>query len=111
MHWLVSQRFGVQVDELLGVRNGPAHKAFGPKERAVLTAADDVVRDGAIGVATWAACQQELGTDPAVLIELVTAIGTWRMIATILHSLQIPLDDGVESWPPDGQSPIHGPGQ
>jgi hypothetical protein len=29
------------------------------------------------------------------------------MIATILHSLQVPLDDGVTSWPPDGQVPAH----
>jgi hypothetical protein len=27
------------------------------------------------------------------------------MIASILHSLQVPLEDGVASWPPDGQTP------
>jgi hypothetical protein len=40
-----------------------------------------------------------------VLIELVTAIGAWRMIASILRTLQVPLEDGVASWPPDGRSP------
>lgn len=107
MRWRVSQRVGVTADDLLGVRNWAAHNAFGPKERAVLAAADDVVRNGAISAATWATCERELGPDPAVLIELVTAIGTWRMIATILHSLQVPLDDGVTGWPPDGQVPGH----
>jgi hypothetical protein len=43
--------------------------------------------------------------DPALLIELVTTISAWRMIASILHSLQVPLEDGVDSWPPDGQPP------
>ncbi len=75
--------------------------------RVALAAADDVVRDGAISAAIWAACERELGPDPAVLIELVSAIGTWRMIATILHSLQVPLDEGAESWPPDGKAPTH----
>ena len=107
VHWRVSQRVGVAADDLLGVRNWSAHNAFGPKEQAVLAAADDVVRDGVISAPTWISCERELGPDPAVLIELVTAIGTWRMIATILHSLQVPLDDGVTSWPPDGQVPAH----
>jgi alkylhydroperoxidase family enzyme len=46
-----------------------------------------------------------LGADSVVLIELVTAIGAWRMIASILHSLDVPLEDGVSSWPPEGQPP------
>jgi hypothetical protein len=40
-----------------------------------------------------------------VLIELVTTIGAWRMVASIVHSLHVPLEDGVASWPPDGQAP------
>jgi hypothetical protein len=43
--------------------------------RAVHTATDEVVHDGAVGTPTWAACEREFGADPAVLIELVTAIG------------------------------------
>jgi hypothetical protein len=54
---------------------------------------------------SWAACKRELRADQAMLIELVAAISGWRMIASILHSLQVPLEDGVASWPPDGQSP------
>jgi alkylhydroperoxidase family enzyme len=64
-----------------------------------------VVRDGAVSAESWAACQREFGTDPAVLVELVTAIGAWRMVASILHSLRVPLEDGLMSWPPDGQPP------
>ena len=41
-----------------------------------------------------------------MLIELVTAISAWRMIASILHSLAVPLEDDVESWPPDGRAPV-----
>jgi alkylhydroperoxidase family enzyme len=73
--------------------------------RAVLAATDDVLRDGAVSAETWAACEREVGADKAVLIELVTAIGAWRMVASILHSLQVPLEDGVASWPPDGLTP------
>jgi alkylhydroperoxidase family enzyme len=104
-HWRVAQGLGVSADDLLGVRDWQAHGAFGPAERAVLAATDDMVRDGAVSSESWAACERELGTDPALLVELVTAIGAWRMVASILHSLQVPLEDDIESWPPDGRAP------
>jgi alkylhydroperoxidase family enzyme len=104
-HWRVALGLGVSEDDLLGVRDWPSHTAFGGAERAVLAATDDVVRDGAVSAQTWATCERELGADRAVLIELVTAIGTWRMVASLLHSLEIPLEDGVASWPPEGQPP------
>jgi hypothetical protein len=92
-------------EDLLGVRDWRAYQTFGPAERAVLAATDDVVRDSAVSAESWAACEREFGADKAVLIELVTTIGAWRMVASILHSLQVPLEDGVASWPPEGLAP------
>lgn len=104
-HWRVACGLGVPAEDLLGVRDWSTHDGFGSAERAVLAATDEVVRDGAVSAHTWDACERELGADSAVLIELVTAIGAWRMIASILHSLDVPLEDGVSSWPPEGQPP------
>jgi alkylhydroperoxidase family enzyme len=104
-HWRVACGLGVPAGDLLAVRDWSTHDGFGAAARAVLSATDEVVRDGAVSAQTWVACERELGTDSAVLIELVTAIGAWRMIASILHSLEVPLEDGVSSWPPDGQPP------
>jgi alkylhydroperoxidase family enzyme len=92
-HWRVACGLGVPSEDLLAVRNWCAHSSFGGPERAVLAATDEVVRDGAVGA------------DSAVLVELVTAIAAWRMIASILHSLEVPLEDSVSGWPPDGQPP------
>lgn len=103
-HWRIALGVGITADDLLGVRDWPNHDGFSPADRAVLAATDDMVRDGAISTESWAACEREFG-DPAVLIEMVTAIGAWRMIASILQSLRVPLEDGVASWPPDGQAP------
>jgi alkylhydroperoxidase family enzyme len=104
-HWRVATRLGVAPADLLGVRDWAAYEGFGATERAVLAATDDVVRDGSVGTDTWAACERELGGDNAALVELVTAIGAWRMIASILRSLEVPLEEGVAGWPPDGRSP------
>ncbi|GAB7141826.1 carboxymuconolactone decarboxylase family protein [Mycobacterium riyadhense] len=104
-HWRVASGLGVSADDLLGVRDWQDHDGFGPTERAVLAATDDVVRDGAVSAQSWAACERELQGDTTVLIELVTAIGSWRMVSSILQSLKVPLEEGVSSWPPDGVSP------
>lgn len=104
-HWRVASRLGVSSSDLLGVRDWQAYDGFGARERAVLAATDDIVRDGAVSAASWASCDRELGGDRRVLIELVTAIGAWRMVSSILQSLEVPLEDGVASWPPDGQAP------
>jgi alkylhydroperoxidase family enzyme len=104
-HWRVAQGLGVSADDLLGVRDWQSHPGFGPAERAVLAATDDVVHDGAVSSASWSACERELGVGHATLVELVTAISGWRMIASILQSLQVPLEDDLESWPPDGKPP------
>ena len=104
-HWRVASRLGVSADDCSACAIGRGYDGFGPTERAVLAATDDVVRDGAVSAESWAACERELQGDTTVLIELVTAIGAWRMVASILHSLQVPLEEGVSSWPPDGRSP------
>lgn len=104
-HWRVASRLGVQPEDLVGVRDWRSYDPFGSTERAVLAATDDVVRDGAVSAASWAACEREFEGDATVLVELVTVIGAWRMIASILQSLGVPLEEGVSSWPPDGRSP------
>ncbi|BBZ52906.1 carboxymuconolactone decarboxylase family protein [Mycobacterium heidelbergense] len=104
-HWRVASRLGVSAEDLLAVRDWQGYDGFGPTERAVLAATDDVVRDGAVSAASWAACARELQGDTTVLIELVTAIGAWRMVASVVRSLDVPLEEGVAGWPPDGRSP------
>ncbi|ORB86887.1 carboxymuconolactone decarboxylase [Mycobacterium kansasii] len=104
-HWRVASGLGVSADDLLGVRDWQSYEGFGPAERAVLAATDDVVRKGAVSADSWAACERELHGDTTVLIELITAIGAWRMVASMLRSLEVPLEEGVSSWPPDGVSP------
>lgn len=104
-HWRVASRLGVSANDLLGVRDWRAYTGFGPAERAVLAATDDVVHDGAVSADSWSACERELHSDRTVLVELITAIGAWRMIASITRSLNVPLEEGVSSWPPDGLSP------
>lgn len=104
-HWRIAGSLKVAEDDLLAVRDWQASDRFGPAERAVLAATDETIADGAISAATWEACVEHVSSDRQVLLELVAAIGTWRMVSSILRSLDVPLEDGVQSWPPDGKGP------
>lgn len=103
-HLRVATNLGVGAADLVGVRDWERYQGFGVAERAVLAATDETVRDGRIGDATWAACIEALDDEQA-LLELVAAIGWWRMIASVLETLRVPLEEGVEAWPPDGVAP------
>ena len=104
-HWRIALGVGVDEADLLAVRDWRASDRFGDAERAVLAATDETVEHGAISAATWQACRTHVSDDPKVLLELVTAIGLWRMVSGVLRSLEVPLEDGVASWPPDGEGP------
>jgi alkylhydroperoxidase family enzyme len=104
-HWRVATGLGVTERDLLAVRDWQGHDRFGPVERAVLAATDETLASGAVSEATWDACVEQLGGDDAVLVELAASIGTWSMISSMLRTLDVPLEDGVEPWPPDGARP------
>ena len=104
-HWRVARLLDVPEHDLLAVRDWQRADHFGPQERAVLAATDDTLRDGTISDATWVACRSAFDDDPAMLVELVAAIGNWRLFSALLRSLDVPLEDGIDAWPPDGTAP------
>ncbi|WP_292988381.1 carboxymuconolactone decarboxylase family protein [Mycobacterium sp.] len=104
-HWRIATLLGVASDDLLAVRDWQSSNRLGHVERAVLAATDDVVRDGVVAEENWAACHKAFKADHAVLVELVGAIANWRLFSILLRSLNIPLEAGTDSWPPDGRAP------
>jgi alkylhydroperoxidase family enzyme len=104
-HWRISLSLGIPAEDLLAVRHWEASDRFGPAERAVLAATDETVRDGMVGEATWRALTEHVSPEPALLAEVVHVIGLWRMVSSVLRTLGVTLEDGVDSWPPDGQEP------
>lgn len=104
-HWSIAQeRFGVSREELLALRGWRRSECFGPAECTVLEATDETLETGTLSAATWARCAEHL--DPNACIELVAAIGAWRLVSQLTRSLEIPLEEGVASWPPDGVGPV-----
>lgn len=102
-HWPIAQMFGVSEDDLLAVRDWRSAECFSAADQAVLAATDDTLEHGRILEATWDACMAAL-EQPEVLLELCVAIGAWRLISQLALSTGVELEDGIASWPPDGQS-------
>jgi alkylhydroperoxidase family enzyme len=102
-HWRVARMMNVEEGDLLAVRDWHSGDRFGPVERAVLTATDETLDTGTISAVTWEQCAVHLPVES--LLELVVAIGNWRMFSSLLRSLDVPLEDGVAPWPPDGVTP------
>ncbi len=104
-HWRVARGLQISEEDLLAVRDWQNATTLTPADRAVLRATDDTLDHGHIQSDTWDECTKHLETE-AERVELVIAIGNWIMFSQLLKSLNVPLEDDIEPWPPDGQPPI-----
>ena len=102
-HWPIARMFGASEEELLAVRDWQDAECFNATDRAVLAATDETLEHGRILDPTWDICLETL-EQPEVLLELCVAIGAWRMISQLARSTGVELEEGVASWPPDGQT-------
>lgn len=103
-HWRVARMLEIPEDDLVAVRDWKVSDRFGAADRAVLAATDETLAAGAISARTWSELEQTVPDDKARL-EVVVAIANWSMFAQLLRSLEVPLEEGGDPWPPDGAVP------
>lgn len=104
-HWAFCERAGLPLEDIEAVRAWEDHEGFDEADRAVLAATDEAIALGHLRPATRDRCLAAVGGDPDLLLEIVAAIANWRMVAFLLRSLEVPLDDDLAVWPPDGRAP------
>jgi len=103
-HWRVARMLDISEEDILAVRDWQASSILSDLDKAVMKATDETLDQGMISDATWAELAKGIKA-PEELIELVVAIGNWSLFSQLLKSLKIPLEDGVDDWPPDGKKP------
>jgi alkylhydroperoxidase family enzyme len=103
-HWRVATTAGIAPEDVLAVRDWRASDRLTAADRAVLAATDESLAGRTISDTTWAEVTKHV-TDPAQQVEFVVAMGNWTMFSMLLRNLEIPLEDGVAAWPPDGLVP------
>ncbi len=101
-HWRVAKDLEIPDEDLLAVRDWKNSTILDETDKAVLQATDDAIEEGFITDTNWQKIKKMI-PDEAQQIELVIAIGNWSLFSQLLKSLHIPLEEGTESWPPDGQ--------
>jgi AhpD family alkylhydroperoxidase len=89
-HVRLGRRVGVDADDVSRVVEGPGADGWTPRERAILSAVDELHTARALADETWAALGKHL--DERRLIELVFLVGHYEMLATAIAALRIQPD-------------------
>ncbi len=100
-HWHIATALGVDGADLAALRGDPSR--LGPLEQALVRAADEVTASGQVSAPTLATLRRSL--DEREVLLLVAVLAAWSMVAIVLETFGVPLEDGVAPWPPDGRAP------
>jgi AhpD family alkylhydroperoxidase len=89
-HVRLGRRAGVTREDVERVTAGPSAGAWSDRERAILTAVDELHHRGDLTDATWATLREHL--DERLTIELCLLAGHYQMLATTLITLRVTPD-------------------
>lgn len=101
-HVALAKRLKLSDEDILGVRDPESCRSYSDVDRAVLKLTDELLEGTEISASTWNTLVRAFETPH--LIELLAATANWRFFAVFLKAAQVPLDEGVPSWP-EGKAP------
>jgi alkylhydroperoxidase family enzyme len=87
---------GIAPDEVARVRVGPSAEGWSVLERALLSAADELVADARITDETYAVLAAEL--DARQLMDVVFTVGAYDVFAMALRTFDVELDDDLQPF-------------
>ena len=102
-HVGVARGAGLTDGEILAVRTADA-TALGDADLLAIRVVDEVLAETRVSEATLQAARALLGEGDE-LMELVALPGFYRAIGPLLMTFNVPLEDHLEPWAPDGRSP------
>lgn len=95
-HVVLARRAGLTDAEIRAIQAGPAAAEFGPLERLLLQATDELHADAFISDATWQALAAHY--DMHQLMDLVFTVGQYNLVSMALNSFGVQLDPGLPGW-------------
>lgn len=98
----VAKRLGLNEQDILGVRDPESCPSYSELDRAVIRMTDELLDRAHVSPETWAIIEKSF--TPEHLVELVLAVGNWRMIAIFLNAGKVALEPNLPSWP-EGKAP------
>ncbi len=98
-HVILADRAGITADEIGRIPDGPGAPGWSAVDRALLTATDELVGDGAVSDETWTALSGEFTEQQ--LMDIVFTVGCYAMLATALRSFGVQPEAGLEPFLPE----------
>ena len=89
-HRRLARRAGLTATDIERVLTGPDAPEWSSRERALLTACDELHHAQDLSDSTWQALSEHL--DDRLIIELVLLVGNYQMLATAIAALRIEPD-------------------
>jgi len=90
-HVPIAKAAGVTGEQVDAIENWEEAGSFGEVDRLVLKFTDEVARNVKGGRATIEALQKHMGTTE--IVELVMSIGFWGMVARLLETTEVDLEE------------------
>lgn len=87
---------GLTPEEVARVRLGPDAPGWPPLERALLSAADELVADARIGERTYGELSAELDTQQ--LMDVVFTVGAYEVFAMAMRTFDVEIDDDLQPY-------------
>lgn len=97
-HVLIGKQSGISDEEIQRITEGPDAAGWEPFDAALLRAADDLHDDSMVSDDTWQALGQRYTTQQ--LMDAVFTVGQYTLVSMALNSFGVPLDPGVQGFPP-----------
>jgi 4-carboxymuconolactone decarboxylase len=100
-HVRLARQAGISAEEIDRISTGSDAPGWGPFDRTLLTAVDELHDDACLTDATWATLVSRY--DERQMIELPMLVGQYHMLAFALNSLGVQREPGVPGLP-DGHA-------
>jgi len=86
-HAVLAEKAGLSAEEIARVPEGADAPGWAPLERALLSAVDELIADGAVADGTWKALAR--GLDERQLMDAVFTVGAYGLLAMALRSFGV----------------------
>jgi alkylhydroperoxidase family enzyme len=87
---------GLTAEEVIRVRTGPEAPEWDSHERALLSAADELVADARITEETYATLSTSFDTQQ--MMDVVFTVGTYETFAMAMRTFDVELDDDLRDY-------------
>jgi len=95
-HVVIARGAGITDDEIRRVQAGPEAAGWSDDDRALLRAADELLRDQFISDQVWADLAKAMTTEQ--ILDLIFTVGQYNLVSMALNSLGVQLEEGAPTF-------------